>query len=368
MNKLKYGIVGCGNCAFKKHFPALQKLQENIEIVAICDIVLSRAEKANALYSGGKAKVFTDFNQMILETMDAVLVLTPNDTHSGLVTTALHNKKNVMCESPMAIAYTDALKMCDASKLSNRLLTVCYHHRFRDDIQYIKSEYEKGTLGDIYFAKANGVRRRGVPIYGCHLDKHKQGGGALIDIGSHALDLTLWTMNNYKPKYAIGQVYSKLNMDRETANIGGDWDALKFTAEDSAFGFVVMENGASIQINASWALNTTQIYEATTMLCGTKGGADIKSDGTLELNGVSNGHLFSLTPQLPITSTTLDRPNYEQVALAEATTFMNAILGKGKLTILPEQSATVTMIIEGIYKSSKEGRAYNFIGSSLTNL
>ena len=112
----------------------------------------------------------------------------------------------------------------------------------------------------------------------------------LIDIGTHALDLTLWMMNNYKPKSVMGSVYHKLGKKENAANAWGPWDPEKFTVEDSAFGFITMENGATIVLESSWALNTLDVDEAKCTLSGTEGGADMK-DG-LRLNGEDLGKTY----------------------------------------------------------------------------
>lgn len=128
----------------------------------------------------------------------------------------------------------------------------------------MKKVAEAGELGDMYLAKPHAVRRRAVPTWGVFLNEEEQGGGPLIDIGTHALDMTLWIMDNYKPKYAVGTTYKKLNDQTDTANAFGDWDPKEFTVEDSAFGFVVMENGATIILETSWALNTLDVGEVRT--------------------------------------------------------------------------------------------------------
>ena len=101
-------------------------------------------------------------------------------------------------------------------------------------------------LGDIYYGRAIALRRSAVPTWGVFLNEYEQGGGPLIDIGTHALDLTLWMMNNYKPKMVVGNVYKKLGNQERSGNAWGDWDPAQYTVEDSAFGFVTMENGATI--------------------------------------------------------------------------------------------------------------------------
>ena len=357
--KLNYGIIGCGGIAKQKHLPATKALGD-VEITAFCDILSTRAKEANREYADGKGKVFTDYRELLKEELDAVLVLTPNNSHSEITVAALKSGKHVMCEKPMAINTAEAEAMIAARDSSKKLLTIGYQNRFRPDSLFLKTECEKGTLGEIYFAKATALRRRAVPTWGVFLDAEKQGGGPLIDIGTHALDLTLFMMNNYEPQYAVGTVYHKLNKDRNTGNAWGDWNTKVFTAEDSAFGFVVMKNGATIIIESSWALNITGEREAVTTLCGTKGGADMPKAGELSLNGVRNGRPYTLVPSLQSGGVAFYSGSNVKPEVAEAWAFRDAILGKGKLYVLPEQALVVTKILEGIYKSAASGKPYYF--------
>jgi predicted dehydrogenase len=357
--KLRYGIIGCGGIATGKHLPALKKLPE-VELAAFCDVIPERADAVNGEYAEGKGRVFKDYRDLLKEDLDAVCVLTPNSSHAEISVAALESGKHVMCEKPMAKNYQEARAMIAARDASGKLLTIGYQNRFRPDSLFLKAECENGTLGDIYFAKATAIRRRAVPTWGVFLDEEKQGGGPLIDIGTHALDLTLFMMNNYEPAYAVGTVYHKLNNDKNTGNAWGDWDPKKFTVEDSAFGFVVMKNGATIILQSSWALNTTEVREAVTTLCGTKAGADMPQSGTLTINGVRNGRQYVLTPDLKAGGVAF----YDGAAVKdsdlEAQTFSRAIRGKGKLYVLPEQAAAVTKILEGIYQSAKSGKPHYF--------
>jgi predicted dehydrogenase len=306
--------------------------------------------KTNRNYAEGRGKVFTAYRDLLREELDAVCVLTPNDSHSEITVAALKSGKHVMCEKPMAKTYAQAKAMLAARDETKKILTIGYQNRFRPDSLFLKAECEKGALGEIYFARATALRRRAVPTWGVFLDADKQGGGPLIDIGSHALDLTLFMMNNYEPEYAVGTVYHKLNKDKNTGNAWGDWDTKAFTVEDSAFGFVVMKNGATVILESSWALNIIDEREAVTTLCGTKGGATMPRAGELTLNGVKNGRLYNLSPIL----------RNEKSDDGEARTFRDAIRGKGKLCVLPEQALVVTKIIDGIYKSAASGKPYYF--------
>jgi predicted dehydrogenase len=191
------------------------------------------------------------------------------------------------------------------------------------------------------------------------LNEYEQGGGPLIDIGTHALDLTLWMMQNYKPKYCVGTAYHKLNKDTNQGNSWGNWDPDKFTVEDCAFGFVVMENGATIVLESSWALNSLDIREAVTTVCGTKAGADMV-DG-LRINGVRNGRPYVFTPSFNAGGVAFnDGKKGESAADREERMWIEAVRNGGEVVTSPEQAYCVTRILEGIYESAKTGKPYYF--------
>ena len=362
MEKIKIGIIGCGGIANGKHMPSYKNLADEAEMVAFCDIIEERAQKANVEYAAGKGKVFTDYKKLLKEDLDAVCVCTPNVSHSEITVAALNAGKHVICEKPMAINYEEAKAMLDAKAKSGKILTIGYQNRYRPEVKYLKEEAEKGTFGEIYFARAKAVRRRAVPTWGVFLDEEKQGGGPLIDIGTHSLDLTLYVMNNYRPNYAVGTVYHKLNDQTRTANAWGDWDPEKFTVEDSAFGFVVMENGATISIDSSWALNYADAGEAQTLICGTKAGADMPNDQKLRINGVNNGRQYITVPDFAAGGVDFfsGSGGIGDPATIEAKTFLDAIRGKGELVVLPEQAIVVTRILDAIYQSAKTGKPVYF--------
>ncbi|MCL2751254.1 MAG: Gfo/Idh/MocA family oxidoreductase [Firmicutes bacterium] len=354
---LKAGVVGCGGIANGKHMPSV-KAAGGVEFTAFCDIILERAEKSNKDFGGGKGKVFEDYRDLVREDLDMVYVCTPNCSHCEITVAALLAGKHVMCEKPMAMNYAEAKKMLDAKNKSGKLLTVGYQGRYRPDTLFLKRECNAGGLGEIYFAKAYALRRRAVPTWGVFTDEEKQGGGPLIDIGTHALVLALFMMNNYEPAYAVGTTYHKLNKMTETGNAWGDWDPEKFTAEDSAFGFVVMKNGATVSLESSWALNIADPQESTVTLCGTKAGADMK-DG-LRLNGVMHGRQYVTKPDFNAGGVAFYAGKNLDAPGLEAATFINAVSGKGELYVEPEQAAVVTQILEGIYNSAKTGKPHVF--------
>ncbi|MPQ31753.1 Gfo/Idh/MocA family oxidoreductase [Clostridium estertheticum] len=356
--KLRVGIIGCGGISNGKHMPSLAKIAE-IEMVAFCDIIIEKAEIAAKEYGSMGANVYTDYKELLKDdTIDVVHVCTPNRSHSSITVDVLEAGKHVMCEKPMAKTSAQAREMLDAAKRTGKKLTIGYQNRFRADSIYLKTTCENGSLGDIYFAKAHAIRRRAVPTWGVFLNEFEQGGGPLIDIGTHALDLTLWMLDNYRPKYVVGNIYHKLSKKEDAANAWGPWDPSKFTVEDSAFGFITMENGATIIIESSWALNSLEIGEAQTSLCGTEGGADMK-DG-LKINGENLGRLYETKVDFGSNGVAFNEGFSEDPADVEARSWIDCILNDTEPIVKPEQALVVTEILEAIYESSKTGEPVYF--------
>ncbi|WP_434632036.1 Gfo/Idh/MocA family oxidoreductase [Thermoanaerobacterium thermosaccharolyticum] len=356
--KIRIGIIGCGGIANGKHMPSLSKL-DNVEMVAFCDIKEERALKAAKDYGIDGAKTYNDYRKLLEDkSIDVVHVCTPNKSHADITVDALEAGKHVMCEKPMAKTASNAKRMLDAAKKTGKKLTIGYQNRFRADSQYLHKLCQDGELGEIYFAKAHAIRRRAVPTWGVFLNEEEQGGGPLIDIGTHALDLTLWMMNNYKPKYVVGNTYHKLAERRNAANAWGPWDPDKFTVEDSAFGFITMENGATIILESSWALNSLDVDEAKTTLCGTEGGADMK-DG-LRINGEKNGRLYTTKIDLSTGGVDFYEGKAENAADLEARLWIESVINDTEPVVKPEEAYVVSQILEAIYTSSKTGKPVYF--------
>jgi predicted dehydrogenase len=356
--KVRVGIIGVGGIANGKHMPNLAKLP-NVEMVAFCDIIEERAEQGAKQYGTPDAKVYTDYRDLIArDDIDVVHVCTPNREHSFITIDALEAGKHVMCEKPMAKTYAEAKAMVEAAKRTGKKLTIGYQSRHRADSSYLKKVVDAGELGEIYFAKALAVRRRAVPTWGVFLNEEEQGGGPLIDIGTHALDLTLWLMNNYEWESVMGSTFKKLSQRENAANAWGPWDPKKFTVEDSAFGFIKLSNGATIILESSWALNTLQVGEAICVLCGTEGGADF-FDG-LRINGEKRGELYTTKVELNRGGVAYYEGKSDDPGYLEAKRWIDAVVNDTDPVVLPEQALTVTQILEAIYTSARTGQpVYN---------
>ncbi|MBS5520667.1 MAG: Gfo/Idh/MocA family oxidoreductase [Clostridiales bacterium] len=358
MEKVKVGIVGCGGIANSKHLPALKKNKDLNDIVAFCDIIPERAEKAAKEYGTSKARIYTDYKELMADPeVEVVHVCTPNVSHCPITVAAFESGKHVLCEKPMAANSADAGLMIEAWKKSGKKFTIGYQNRFREDVQILKKACENGELGDIYVGKAHAVRRRAVPTWGVFPNKALQGGGPLIDIGTHALDITLWVMDNYDVESVSGAVFYKMRNHPE-GNIFGPWNPETFEVEDSAFGFVKMKNGAVVYIEAAWALNTLESKEASTTVCGTLAGAEIHHgpsypNDELIFNRVRNESFMEerLSPKGGI-------DYFEGIqsaeGIAENRYWLNAILNDTQPLVKPEEAFVVTQILEAIYQAADQ--------------
>ncbi len=353
------GIVGCGGISEGKHLPALAKL-DNVKIRYFCDLILERAEDMATQFGDRDAKVTVDYREVIADPeVDVVHVLTPNREHAEITIAALEAGKDVFCEKPMAKTFADAKAMLKAAMESGRTLSIAYQNRFREDAIYLKKLIEEGELGEIYYARALALRRRAVPTWGVFLDAEAQGGGPLIDIGTHALDLTLWLMDNYEVDYVVGNTYRKLGDNENSANLFGPWDPQKFTVEDSAFGFITMKNGATISLESSWAINLVDYQEASCILAGTKAGADMQKG--LRINGERLGREYLWTPDLEQGGVDyFEGSDVEEASDRECRLFYEALAKGESPLVTPQEALVVTEILEAIYESAKSRKPVYF--------
>ncbi len=353
------GIIGCGGIAEGKHLPSLQTVP-NVRVVAFCDLIVERAEEMKKQYGTPDAKIYTDYKELLKdESIEVVHVLTPNRSHADISIDALYAGKHVMCEKPMAKSAEDAKRMLDAAIATGKKLSIGYQHRQKPTARYAKQYIDTGALGEIYYANCYAVRRRGTPNWGVFLNEYEQGGGPLIDIATHSLDLTLYLMNNYEPEMVVGKTHKKLE-DPEKGNFWGDNGVSESTLEEAACGFIRMKNGATIMLETSWALNTSDpIEEGSCVLCGSKAGLSLKNEKLIinkveldrcidtKVDTAGGGVAFYDAPQP--TSTEMEAANW-----------IKSVIEDTDPVVLPQQAMVVSQILEAIYTSSKTGKPVYF--------
>jgi predicted dehydrogenase len=362
-DKLRFGIVGCGVIANSKHMPSL-KNQPEATIVAFCDVVREKAEKAALEYGSLDAKVFTDYRELLKEDIDVVHVCVPNRAHCEITVAAFAAGEHVFCEKPMAANAADAQKMIDAWEKTDRKFTIGFQWRFRPETLFIHDICEKGEMGEIYSARAQSIKRAGVLTYGSYLSKEAQGGGALIDSGSHSIDLTLWFMNNYIPVSVSGSTFNKLKY-RTEGNKTGPWNPDDFTVEESAFGHIKMENGASIFVEASWLLNIPEDACHISTISGTKGGADLLEQ-KVRITKVEDGKVVSVYPHVANADPSKWLPKY--LGGYEASHWVRSIVDDTEPLVSPYEALVVSKIVDAVYASAETGKTIYFGQDEFRNI
>lgn len=349
-------IIGGGGIAQSSHLPAYAKLRDEgkVKIVAVADV-----NEATAKTAADKFQIphtFTDYKQMLeLGGIDAVDVCTPNFLHKQPTIDALNAGKHVIVEKPIALNAVEGSEMVEAAKKNKRKLQVALNLRFAQAPQAVKRFINDGKMGDIYYARAHALRRRGIPGWGVFTQKDKQGGGPLIDIGVHALDLTLWLMGHPEPESVSGTTYAKFGKREGVIGLMGQWDPKIFTVEDFAVGLVRFKNGATVVLESSFVANIER-DEFYTQIMGTEGGAILDPfDTTNTKTKIFREESGSLTDTIPFM-----RSGWMQSHEGEIRAFVQAIIDDTPVEVPGEQGLMVTRILDAIYQSSETGKEVRF--------
>ena len=343
-DKLKYGCVGAGDIADFKHLNGYSKDKE-IKIEAICDVNLKAAEKLAEKYE--IPNVFQDYKEMLEQIqLDFISVCTPNFLHAPVTIEALKKGIHVHCEKPMAMNAPEAQAMVDAKNKYGKKLMVGLNNRFTNEAFFIKKYADDGLFGEIYHAKCGWRHKRGIPgKYSWITNRKLSGGGPLIDLGVHFLDLAMFFMGNPKPLSVMGATYSKFaeNNSRNSWSFGISGDGT-YDVEDFAAGIVRFENDATVDFEFSWASNIECEYNYCELL-GTKGGASFKGK-ELKIFSEVFDTCVTILPDIRYSVKTLDEFEH----------FTDCIRNGKEPLAPPEQAVDLMKIIDGVYKSSETKR------------
>ena len=339
VQKLGVGIVGVG--IGHLHMQGYAQCPD-AQVLAVCDVNEERARRVAA--ECGVPHVFTDYEKMLkLDGIDAVSICTPNYLHAPMTMAAFGAGKHVICEKPLAMTPEEGEAMVAAGKKAGKLFMTAFNNRFRGDTQVLRKFIEKGELGDIYYAKTGWIRRKGIPGMGSWFTtKSQAGGGPLIDIGVHVLDLALWLMGNPKAVTVTGSAYAKFGPKGEGRGGWGVPEKGGFDVEDLAAAFIRLDTGATVLLEASWAshIQCDVIY---TNLVGTKGGADLDP---LRIYRDMHGAPVDITPGFP----------NQSGHIMEIKHFVDCIVNGTELISTGEHGLEITRILDAIYKSAETGK------------
>ena len=349
MKKIKVGIIGTGSIS-GCHIAGYKAL-DNAELYAVCDINEQRARECAK--KNGVELVFTDYNEMLkLKELDAVSVCTWNSEHAPATIAALKAGKHVLCEKPMAINTREAVAMEEAAKQAGKVLMIGFVRRFGNDAKILKDFIDNGMMGDIYYAKATYLRRFGCPG-GWFGDKKRSGGGPLIDLGVHVIDLVRYMMGKPKAVSVTGATFNKLgardNIVQKEGYRAADTGNI-FDVEDMAVGMIRFDNGAVLHVETSFCLNLKK-DTGDIELFGSKSGA--KLDPGLEFYSEMNNYLVDVTPAH---DTAL---SFEGLFENEIAHFVDCVSKgtEGAECISPaEDGVEIMKIIDAVYESARTGR------------
>ncbi len=349
-NKLRVAVIGCGGIATWAHMPAYENM-DNVEVVAMCDIKKDKALKLAEKHGVPTDRVFEDYHDVIaLPDVDAIDICTPNKFHSIIAVDALNAGKHVFSEKPDAISVEEANKMKDAAEKNGKILMVMRNNRHSAPSKFLKKYIAEGNMGEIYAGRCGWQRTRGIPGKGgWFTTKELSGGGPLIDLGVHMIDLSIWLMGNPTPVAVSGSTYTKFADTKistsENSRFGEIDGEGTFDVEDLAMGFIKFDNGACLQIEFSWASNV-DCEKRYVELRGTKAGSKWE-DEKVELYGETGGEFCVMKPQI-----NAGIGGHE----ANLRHFADVVLNGAKPDFEPIQGVNMIKILQAIYESAKTGK------------
>ena len=350
---IRIGFIGTGSIAHA-HGDAYKKISDRVEFVACCDLVEERAKNFAQKY--GFKKYYTDYKQMLAENeFDAVEVCTWNSAHAECTIAALNAGANVKCEKPMAMNTEEALAMKAAAEKNGKLLMIGFVRRHGNDAAAALDFIDKGFLGDVYYVKASYLRRAGYPG-GWFGDKSRSGGGPLIDLGVHVIDLSRYIVGNPKPVTVFGATFNKIGARSHLKSGPKDWASSTdveepiFTVEDLATAMIRFDNGVVLQVEASFNLNMSNNTPSGLVFYGDKAGLTLDP---FELHTECNDMLADIKIYGP-TGT-------GDFFLYEDENFLDSIEGKAVCKAPAEDGVELMRILDAIYESARTGKSVDIV-------
>lgn len=347
MKPIQIAVIGTGSIS-AMHLQSY-KNNPNTTLYAVCDLNEERAKQAAEKY--GATKVFTDYRELLADpVIDAVSICTWNNTHAEISIAALDAGKYVLVEKPLCRTVEEALLVQEAVERSGKLLQVGFVRRYDANAQLLRSMADRGEFGEIYYAKASNMRRLGNPG-GWFSDIERSGGGPLIDIGVHIIDLCWYMMGRPKAVSVSANTYKKLGNRSNVRNLSfyqaADYDAEKNTVEDMANALIRFENGASLLIDVSFTLHAKD-NDSAVKLFGEKGGFEI--DPKTVIVTEQNDTIVNIYPQT-------DHPgfHFDSAFQNEVNHFAECISNNSQPISPVQDGVEIMKILCGIYESAAKG-------------
>ena len=347
MNQVRFGVIGAGMISYSA-CDAINK-HPDAEVVANFDPDAGRRDALAKKH--GIARQYDSAEALLAdEGVDAVYVAVPNKFHAPLTVQALQAGKHAILDKPFALNLAEARGVVAAADKSGKTFELGMNQRFGKPQQQLKTLVQQGALGDVYHVKSYWFRRSGIPKMGTWFgSKELAGGGCLLDIGVHLLDLALYLTDNFEPVSVSGQTYTKFG----NRGLGeGGWGMsdknadIKFDVDDFATALIKFKNGMSVNLDVSWACHAEDANRTDVTLYGTEAGAGAYANKLYKADYDKGEYHVVQSPQAAVRYEHCDRFH----------NFINALLGREELCCTPQQALAVQAILDGIYQSSETGQ------------
>ncbi len=353
MSKFKVAVIGVGSIS-SMHINSYIA-NENAELYAFCDINEARLRLMGEKY--GVTRLYTDEAKMLeeLTELDAVSVCVWNSAHAPCTIMALEAGKHVLCEKPMATNVEDAIAMKEAAEKNGKLLMIGFVRRFGKDCFMVNDLIKNGVLGDIYYTKVANIRRNGNPC-GWFGDKSRSGGGPLIDLGVHSIDLVRYLMGMPNVISVYGTTFRKLG-NRNEVKTPKAYVSASSTAndicdcEDLASALIRFDNGVVMSVEMSFSLNTGEEVN-NIQIFGTEAG--VKMDKSITLYGTTDGYLSDVSF---VGNNGLD---IDKAFSREIDHFVDSARGLTTCINTADDGIALMKILTAIYESADSGHEITF--------
>lgn len=352
MDKIRVGLVGTGGIG--NHHARTYQPIEGVELVACCDIFKDKALQFAERWGIPKKNVFTSYNKMLeMDEIDTVSVCTFNQAHRRPAVAALKAGKHVLCEKPMAATLADATAMVKTAKETGKILHIAIHSRFQSGIVMARKIVEAGILGDIYYTESAGCRRRGTPG-GTFIHKNTAGAGAIVDIGVYNMHNALFIMGYPKP--VTVSAFACDHITRQTPGLES------MDVEEFGAAWVRFEDGSIMIFKISWAVHANTL--GPNYFLGKKAGMSIdgltvfadKCPDDLQKLATSEGCSLKVDDANGMVNIGIQGLPPVDVWRTQVEVFRDAVIKGGPPPILPEKVLLTNVIMDGIFRSVKQGK------------
>ena len=341
---VKIGIIGCGAIG-SVHADAYAK-NSDAKVVALCDILPDKLKEKALRHT--VEKNYANYLDLLNDPeVEAVSICVPNDMHHVIAIDAFKAGKHVFLEKPMTLDAEKGRAILAARDASGKQLQMGMVWRQNPESKIIKAAVENGRLGEIYQIRLKYVRRRGIPgLGGWFTTKEKSGGGCLIDIAVHYLDLAMYLADLWEPTRVSAKVYTKFGTPMKDYHYVSMWAGPPkydgtFDVDDYAAGLIRFGRKATLSFEVAWACNADD--ETSVELLGTKGGVKVCSGRTI-LRTEVDGHIADVE---------LFYDKNQDMFAAEMVKFTDAVQGRGKVAATGEEGVITMRLLDAIYKSSE---------------